>query len=147
MFGDPGSSLGTAILIGWPTFARRNVLLALDNTSSGWLEGLPFIRWHSGRLGVPGGDGAQQERGEVSEGGGFLARDAALREEAKDLGEGTVHAGGGREIAAGGIELGKIKGRSAGDARGGMRNAEQLVLSFGVVPAEGGMNFGAGNTN
>jgi len=45
----------------------------------------------------------------MAKGGGFLARDAALREQPKNLPEGAVHAGGGSEVAAGGIEFGKIE--------------------------------------
>ncbi len=45
----------------------------------------------------------------MAEGGGFLARNAALREQAKNLSESAVYAGGGGEIAAGGIEFGKIE--------------------------------------
>ncbi len=37
----------------------------------------------------------------MAEGGGFLARDAPLREQAKNLTESAVHAGGGGEVAAG----------------------------------------------
>ena len=64
------------------------------------------------------GNGAQQELGEMAEGGGFLAGDAALGEEAKDLSEGAVHAGGGGEVAAGGIEFGKIEGAAHNAAAG-----------------------------
>src|SRR5437879_7003742 len=61
------------------------------------------------RKNAHGGNGSQQELGEMAEGGRFLARNAALREQAKNLGEGAVHAGGGGEVAAGGIEFGKIE--------------------------------------
>src|ERR1700751_2917934 len=54
-------------------------------------------------FGTHGGDRLQQEVAELGEGGGFLARDAALREQAENLAERAVHAGGGGEIAAGGI--------------------------------------------
>ena len=63
----------------------------------------------TGRIGAGGGNRLQQEVAEFGEGGGFLARDAALREQAEHLGESAVHAGGGSEIAAGGIEFGKIE--------------------------------------
>jgi hypothetical protein len=62
-----------------------------------------------GGFGAHEGDGPQQELGEVAEGGGFLARNAALREQAKNLSESAVHAGGGGEIAAGGMEFGKVE--------------------------------------
>ncbi len=75
------------------TFARRNAFLALDNRV----------------FGAGHGNGPQQELGEVAEGGGFLAGNAALREQAKHLGEGAVHAGGGGEVAAGGMEFGKVE--------------------------------------
>src|SRR6266581_4495426 len=97
-----------------------------------------------GRIGAHGGNGTQQELGEVAEGGGFLARDAPLREQAKHLGEGAVHAGGGGEIAASGMEFGKVERRSD-DVTSGCRVAEQLVFSFGVKAAQGGMNVGAGH--
>ena len=94
------------------------------------------------RKNAHGGDGTQQELGEVAEGGGFLARDAPLREQAKHLGEGAVHAGGGGEITAGGMEFGKVE-CGADDVTSGCRVAEQLVFSFGVKAAQGGMNVGA----
>jgi len=53
-------------------------------------------------------DGLQEELREVAESGGFLPRNASLREQAKDLSESAVHAGGGGEVAAGGIEFGKV---------------------------------------
>jgi len=62
-----------------------------------------------GGFGAGGGNGPQQELGEMAEGGGFLAGNAPLREQAKNLGEGAVHAGGGSEVAAGRIEFGKIE--------------------------------------
>src|SRR5438128_12320692 len=65
-----------------------------------------------GGFGAHEGDGTQQELGEMAEGGGFLSRDAALREQAKDLSESAVHAAGGGEIAAGGVEFGKGERRS-----------------------------------
>jgi hypothetical protein len=89
-----------------------------------------------------GGNGPQQELGEMAEGGGFLARNAPLREQAKNLGERAVHAGGGGEIAAGGMEFGQVECRSD-DVTTRRWVAEQLVLSFGVKATEGGMNFGA----
>src|SRR2546428_427989 len=95
-----------------------------------------------GRIGAHGGNGPQQELGEVAEGGGFLAGNTALREQAKHLGEGAVHAGGGGEIAAGGMEFGKVE-CGADDVTSGCRAAEQLFFSFGVESAEGGMNVGA----
>jgi hypothetical protein len=67
-----------------------------------------------------------------------------LREQAKNLGESAVHAGGGGEIVAGGIEFGKVECRSDNVAcrRGA---AEQLFFSFGVKGTQGGMNVGAGH--
>ncbi len=78
----------------------------------------------------------------MAEGGGFLARDAALREQAKHLTESAVHATGGGEVAAGGIEFGKVE-CAADDVASGGRIAEQLFFSFGVEAAERGMNVGA----
>jgi hypothetical protein len=85
---------GNAALLMPMTFARRKADV----------RGGTFARKNA-----HGGNRAQQELGEVAEGGGFLARNPALREQAKHLGEGAVHAGGGGEIAAGGIEFGKIE--------------------------------------
>jgi hypothetical protein len=90
-------------------------------------------------------DGLQQELGEIAKRGGFLARDAPLREQAKNLSESAVHAGGGGEVAAGGIEFGKVERRSD-DVTSGCRVAEQLVFSFGVKATEGGMNVGASHS-
>jgi hypothetical protein len=87
---------------------------------------------------------SQQELGEMAEGGGFLARNAPEREQAKNLGERAVHAGGGGEVAAGGIEFGKVE--CGADDTGVPRFAEQLFFPFGVVAAERGMNFGTGHT-
>ena len=70
-------------------------------------------------FGTYGGDRLQQEVAELGEGGGFLAGNAALREQAKDLAERAVHAGGGGEIAAGGIEFGKIESGADNGAASG----------------------------
>ena len=90
------------------------------------------------------GNGPQQKLGEMTESGGFLARNAPLREQAKNLSEGAVHAGGGGEIAAGGMEFGKVECRSDNVASG-RGAAEQLFFSFGVKGTHGGMNVGAGH--
>jgi len=50
--------------------------------------------------GAHGGNGAQQELGKMREGGGFLARDAALGEQAENLAKSAVHPGSGAEVAA-----------------------------------------------
>ena len=84
-----------------------------------------------GGFGAHEGNSTQQELGEVAEGGGFLARDAALREQAKNLGKSAVHAAGGGEIAAGGIQFGEVECRSD-DVTSGYGVAEQLFFSFGV---------------
>ena len=78
----------------------------------------------------------------MAEGGGSLARNAALREQAKNLSEGAVHAGSGGEIATGGMQFGKVECRSD-DVTSGGRVAEQLVFAFGVKATQGGMNVGA----
>ena len=80
--------------------------------------------------------------GEIAEGGGFLARNAALREQAKNLSESAVHACEGGEVAAGGMEFGKIECRSD-DVTCGCGVAEQLFFSFGVKATQGGLNVGA----
>jgi len=78
----------------------------------------------------------------VAEGGGFLARDAPLGEQAKDLSESAVNSRRGSEVAAGGMELGKVE-YGADDVTSGCRVAEQLFFSFSVKAAAGGMDFGA----
>ncbi len=98
----------------------------------------------SGGFGVRQGNGAQQKLGEMTESGGLLARDAPLREQAENLSESAVHAGGGGEIAAGGMEFGKVECPSDNVASG-RGAAKQLFFSFGVKRAEGGMNIGAGH--
>jgi len=100
------------------TFARRNAFLPLDNPIPGLLDLLALLIGRAGnfvnerkllmsmtfaRKNAREGDGSEQELGEVAEGGGLLARDAPLGEQAKDLAEGAVHAGGGGEVTAGGI--------------------------------------------
>jgi hypothetical protein len=97
-----------------------------------------------GGFGMHKGDGPQQELGEVAEGGGFLARNAALREKAKNLSESSIHAGSGGEVAAGGIKFRKIERRSD-NLTSRRRVAEQLVFAFGVKAAQGGVNVGAGH--
>jgi len=97
-----------------------------------------------GGFGAGGGNRSQQELGEMAEGGSFLAGDAALREQTKNLGKRAVHAGGSGKVPAGGMEFGKIIG-GADDVASGYRTAEQLFFSFGVVGAQGRMNVGAGH--
>ena len=98
-----------------------------------------------GGFGAGGRDALQEEVAELGEGGGFLAGNAALRKEAKHLAESAVHAGGGGEIAAGGIEFGKIEGGADDGAPSGAGRAKQLVFAFGVVVAERRMDVGAGH--
>jgi hypothetical protein len=95
-------------------------------------------------LGAHDGNGTQQELREMTEGGGFLTRNPALREEAKNLRESAVHAGGGAEVAAGRIEFGKIE-RLSDDVTSGHRVTEQLFLSLGVKAAAGGIDVRAGH--
>ena len=99
----------------------------------------------SDAFGTRGGDRLQQEVGEFGEGGGFLAGNAALREQAKDLAERAVHAGGGGEIVAGGIEFGKIEGAADDGAPSETGCAKQLLFAFGVVVTKRGVNVGAGH--
>ena len=75
---------------------RGEVFSPLDDVSHGLLLGC-------------GADRLQQEVGELGEGGGFLARDTALRQQAKNLGESAVHAGSGGKVAGSGIEFGEIE--------------------------------------
>jgi hypothetical protein len=103
----------------------------------------PFM-WLARLFGAGCRNASEEELGEVAEGGGFLARDAALGEQAKHLTESTVHAGGGGEVAAGGIEFREIEG-AADDVTSGRGVAEQLVFSFGMKAAKGGMNIRAGH--
>ena len=51
-------------------------------------------------FGADSGDGLQQELGEIAEGDGVFAGDAALGHKEKCLGEGAVDAGGGGEVGA-----------------------------------------------
>src|SRR5580700_10511012 len=103
----------------WDDFFMRqkrrdwHALLPLDNRSHGLLV---FTRGDG--FGAGGGNALEQQLAELGEGGGFLTRNAALREQAEDLTEGAVHAGGRGEIAAGGIEFGKIE-TGADDAASG----------------------------
>ena len=90
-------------------------------------------------------DALQQEVAEFGEGGGFLAGNAALREEAKDLAEGPVHANGGGEISGDQVEFGKIEGAPDDGAPSESGCAKQLLFAFGVVVAEGRMDVGAGH--
>src|SRR5260370_37347258 len=82
------------------------------------------------RFGAGGGDRLQQEVAELGESGGFLAGDAVLREQAKDLAESAAHAGGGGEVVRGGIEFreGEVSG-----GEGASRGAEQMGLPIRVV--------------
>jgi len=92
-----------------------------------------------------GANALQQEMGEFGEGGGFLAGDAALREQAKHLAEGAVHAGGGGEIARGGKEFGKVERLAADEVASAVRGSEQLLFALVVIGAERRMNIGAGH--
>ena len=78
----------------------------------------------------------------MSEGGGFLARDAPLGQQAEHLRKSAADAGDGREIAAGGIEFGEIE-RGADDVARGRGFAEELLFAFGVKGTERGVNVGA----
>ncbi len=80
----------------------------------------------------------------MAKGGRFLAGNAPLGEQAKNLSESAVHAGGGGEVAAGGIKFGKIE-CATDDVTSGRRIAKQLFFSFGMKAAQGGMNVGAGH--
>ena len=125
------------------TFARRNALLALDFFMRQKRRDAHVLLALDNRVfGAGHGNGPQQELGEVAEGGGFLARDAPLRKQAEDLGEGAVHAGGSGEVAAGGIKFGEVE-CGADDVAARRRIAKQLVFSFGVEATERGVNIGA----
>ena len=54
----------------------------------------------------------QQELGEIAEGDGVFAGDAALRHEEEGMGDGAVDVGGGGEIAAERFECGRLKSRA-----------------------------------
>jgi len=56
------------------------------------------------------GDGLQQELGEIAEGDGVFAGDAALRHEEKRLGKGAVDVGGSGEVGAERFEFGSLQG-------------------------------------
>ena len=98
---------------------------------------LPFDNF-----GTHGENALEQEVTELSEGGGFLAGDAPLRQQAKNLGESAVDTGGVGEVAAGGIEFGEIE-FAAEEGADAPRGAEQLLFPFVVIAAEGRMNFAA----
>src|SRR5690242_3711357 len=113
------------------TFARRGGFAQEERAGS---DGVSCFRFRAG-----GANALQQKMGEFGEGGGFLAGDAALREQAKHMTEGAVHAGGGGEVARGGKQFGEIVALAADEAfREGL--AEQLFFAFGMVDAERGMN-------
>jgi hypothetical protein len=108
-------------------------------------------------LGVPGGEaegsdvfladageGLQKKLGEIAEGYGVFAANAALGEEEKDAGECGVDAGGGGEAGAEGLEFGQesgiggigvIEGSAAGAVFGGVIGAETgaLVAALAAV--------------
>ncbi len=122
-------------------FVDRRKLLMVFVTAAKLIL-LVDVRGGTFARGAREGNGPQQKLGEVAEGGGFLAGDAALREQAKDLAESAVHACGGGEVVRGGIEFGKVE--LAGD-EGASRIAEQLVFSIRVIRAERGVNVRAGH--
>jgi len=68
-----------------------------------------MVAVHSDVFGTDAGDGLQQELGEVAEGDGVFAGDAALSHEEIGLCEGAVDAGGGGEIGAERFEFGRFE--------------------------------------
>ena len=88
-------------------------------------------------FGADAGNGLQQKLGDIAEGDSVLARDAILREKAKNLAEGAVHSGGGGEVRGESFELGG-QGEFALGEKG-----EDFLLASGMVEAEIGMTIGA----
>ncbi len=88
-------------------------------------------------FGADAGNGLQQKLGDIAEGDSVLARDAILRQKAKDLAEGAVHSGGGGEIGGESFELGG-QGEFALGKKG-----KDFLLASGMVEAEIGMMVGA----
>ena len=88
-------------------------------------------------FGADAGNGLQQKLGDIAEGDGVFARDAVLREKAKDLAEGAVHSGSGGEVGGEVLEFGG-QGEFALGKKG-----ENLLLAGGMVEAKIGMLIGA----
>lgn len=96
-----------------------------------------FVAEGGDGFGADAGNSLQQKLGDIAEGDSVLARDAILREKAKDLAEGAVHSGGGSEVRGESFELGS-QGEFALGEKG-----EYLLLASGMIEAEIGMVIGA----
>ena len=88
-------------------------------------------------FGADAGNGLEQKLGDIAEGDGVFARDAILREKAKDLAEGAVHAGGGGEVSGESYEFGGQIEFAFG------KKGEDLLLTSSMVAAKIGMMIGA----
>jgi hypothetical protein len=91
-FGHPGF-VGVG---GWEVVAGRDVDLEVGG----------FV---AGELLVDGGEGAEEQAGDVGESGGAASGDVAAGEEPKEMGEGMVDALGGLEVfGAHGEQVGEV---------------------------------------
>jgi hypothetical protein len=97
-FGHPGF-VGVG---GWEVVAGRDVDLEVGG----------FV---AGGLLVNGGEGAEEQAGDVGESGGAASGDVAAGEEPKEMGEGMVDALGGLEVfGAVGEQVGEVVGIGGG---------------------------------
>src|SRR5579872_96057 len=65
-----------------------------------------FVAEGGDGFGADAGNRLEQKLGDIAEGDGVFARDAILRQKAKDLAEGAVYSGGGGEVGGESFELG-----------------------------------------
>jgi hypothetical protein len=113
----------------WRKFERSKALRVVFVGFGGWemvagrdvdLEVGGFV---AGELLVDGGEGAEEQAGDVSEAGGAASGDVAAGEEPKEMGEGMVDALGGLEVfGAHGEQVGEVAG--VGGWRFGVAGAE-----------------------
>ncbi len=101
------------------------------------MGGPGFVAEGGDGFGADSGNGLQQKLGDIAEGDRVFARDAILREKARDLAEGAVHSSGGGEVSGESFEFGGQGEFSLGE------KGEDLLLASGVVEAEIGMTIGA----
>ena len=96
-----------------------------------------FVAEGGDGFGADAGNGLQQKLGDIAEGDGILARDAILREKAKDLAKSAVHPGSGGEVGGESFEFGGQGEFTLG------KKGKDFLLASGVVEAEIGMTIGA----
>jgi hypothetical protein len=133
-------SCGFIRFCGWEVIARRDDDLELGG----------FV---AGELVLDGGEGAEEQAGDVGESGGAAGGDVASGEETKEMGEGMVDALGGLEVfGVLGEQVGEVVG--VGGSRFGVAGAElglwvqdeasALAAGRGVVLATFGSAGGFG---